>query len=472
MPSKILHNLLLLLLLPLSSCHIVSVDSENKIYQDRYLLLDSRIIEKVDNAKLSVGKVTKHPDNPLLMEDKPWEKRFDNLYGNMVYDETDGIYKLWYSPFIVDYSAKGMSLSEMQEKEYMAPKDREMAICYATSQDGIEWEKPNLGLVNFNGSTNNNILWRGPHGAGIYKDPYEKDSNRLYKMLTRINETTETLATSYSSDGIIWSKPSRVKLDGLAGDTHNNLLWDSKSETYVGITRTWGEMGREVMRIESNDFNTWKKDKVVMTSKDKIRQPYAMPVFFHAGVFLGLVAVHEQPPVDRVWTELAWSPDTKIWHRIDEGTPLIPCSDKVLDYDYGCVYSCTNPIFLKNEIRIYYGGSDYLHYEWRTGNLSLATLRPDGFAGYRQLKENKSAIILTKDIPYTGKRIRISCDVEDGGSVNAEILDKKGNVLSDTQPIKATVTDGALLLSKPVNVGEIRLRFTLNNAILYSFSFQ
>mgnify|MGYP003316074152 CR=1 FL=1 len=161
MLSKILHNfLLVLLILPLlSSCHIMPIDSENSMYQDRYLLLDSRIIEKVDNAKLSVGKIRKHPANPLLIEDKPWEKRFDNLYGNMVYDEKDEIYKLWYSPFIVDYSAKGMSLSEMQEKEYKVPKNREMAICYATSQDGIEWEKPNLGLIDFNGSKNNNIIW-------------------------------------------------------------------------------------------------------------------------------------------------------------------------------------------------------------------------------------------------------------------------------------------------------------------------
>jgi len=209
-----------------------------------------------------------------------------------------------------------------------------------------------------------------------------------------------------------------------------------------------------------------------MTGKDKIRQPYSMPVFFHAGVFLGLVAVHEQPPVDRVWTELAWSPDTKIWHRIDEGNPLIPCSDKILDYDYGCVYSCANPIFLQNEIRLYYGGSDYLHYEWRTGNLSLATLRPDGFAGYEQSKDNESAIILTKDVPFTGKEIRISCDVEESGSVNTEILDKKGNILSRAQPIKVTMTDGPLVLTQPVNVKQIRFRFTLNNAILYSFSFR
>lgn len=468
MLSRILHGLIIILL---SFSQLISENFNNKNHRSRYLLLDSRIIDKLDNAKLSVGKITKHPANPLFLEDKPWEKRFDNLYGNVIYDDKEKIYKIWYSPFIIDYSAKGMSLSKRQEKEYMAPQDREMGICYATSKNGIDWEKPELGLVDYNGSTDNNIVWRGTHGAGIYKDPYEKDPDLLYKMLLKLGESGEGLATSHSSDGIIWSKPAGIKLDGIMGDTHNNLFWDPKSETYVGITRTWGEMGREVMRIESNDFKTWKKDKVVMTGKNKIRQPYSMPVFFHAGVFLGLVAVHEQPPVDRVWTELAWSPDTKIWHRIDEGNPLIPCSDKILDYDYGCVYSCVNPIFLENEIRLYYGGSDYLHYEWRTGNLSLAILRPDGFAGYEQDRNDESATILTKDIPFTGKEIRISCDVKESGSVNAEILDKDGNILSSAQPIRTTITDGSLVLTQPVNVKQIRIRFTLNNAVLYSFSF-
>ena len=101
----------------------------------------------------------------------------------------------------------------------------------------------------------------------------------------------------------------------------------------------------------------------------------------------------------------------------------------------------------------------------------MAILRPDGFAGYVQERDNESAIILTKDVPFTGKEIRISCDVEESGSVNAEILDKNGNILSSAQPIRATITDGPLVLTQPVNVMEIRFRFTLNNAVLYSFSF-
>ena len=128
----------------------------------RFLLLDSRIIDTAENARLALGKTVKSEDNPLMAEDKPWEQRFDNLYANVIYDREDQVYKCWYSPFIVDRSAKGMTLLQRQKTRYRPPRGREMAICYAISKDGIHWEKPALGLVEFEGSKQNNIVWRGP----------------------------------------------------------------------------------------------------------------------------------------------------------------------------------------------------------------------------------------------------------------------------------------------------------------------
>jgi hypothetical protein len=204
--------------------------------------------------------------------------------------------------------------------------------------------------------------------------------------------------------------------------------------------------------------------------EDVARQPYAMPVFYHGGVYLGLLAVHQQPPVDRVWTELAWSPDTKHWHRVDKGTPLIPLSEKVLDYDYGCIYACAYPVFLGDEIRLYYGASDYLHYGWRSGSLCLATLRPDGFAGYEQEDMDRPAVVTTTAIPYSGEEIRINADVAKEGSIEVSVLSKDGSVLSKAQTVSKTVNDGPLQLEKRIPVGEIRLRFELSSAKLCSFS--
>ena len=138
--------------------------------RSRYLLMDGRIVEETENAKLVIGTITKDERNPLFGEDKPWEKRYDNLYANVVYDSEEKLYKCWYSPFIIDDSSLGMTL-EQRKNKYRPPRDREMAICYAESKDGIIWDKPNLDLIEFDGSRMNNIVWRGPHGSGVFRVP-------------------------------------------------------------------------------------------------------------------------------------------------------------------------------------------------------------------------------------------------------------------------------------------------------------
>jgi len=437
----------------------------------RFLLLDSRIIETVENAKLTLGKTVKSKHNPLFGEDKPWEKRFDNLYANVVYDEEDKLYKCWYSPFIVDNSAKGMTLDQRRKTRYRPPRGREMAICYAVSKDGIKWERPELGLVEFDGSKQNNIVWRGPHGAGVFKDLRDPDPARRYKTLFKGGR----ISVALSADGIHWGKAILCPEADVAGDRHNNAFWAPTLGKYVGITRTWGKQGRQVARTESDDFLKWTKAKVVLEGLDKGHQTYAMPVFFHGGVYLGLVAII-YPKEDRVWCELAWSPDTVKWHRVCPDTPLIANSEKEMAYDWGCVYAGAYPVFLEDEIRIYYGGSDWHHGNWRNAFLCMATLRQDGFAGYEPIESNKPARITTTAVVCTGNELQLSADVPERGSVKVTVLDKQKKELAEGEPITRTVTDAVVRWKKGFSLeklkgNQIRLRFELRDAKLYSFSF-
>ncbi len=73
---------------------------KGSMMRDRYLLLDSRVIESKANVHLTVGVAHKDKNNPLFKEDKPWEPRFDNPYCSVIYDEEEKIYKCWYSIFI------------------------------------------------------------------------------------------------------------------------------------------------------------------------------------------------------------------------------------------------------------------------------------------------------------------------------------------------------------------------------------
>jgi hypothetical protein len=171
---------------------------------EKHLLLDSRVVETTEGVALRLGRVAKHPANPLFSEDQPWEVRFDNLYANVVFDEKDRLYRCWYSPFIVDPPVSKTPAAERAAKRYR-PHDREMGVCYAESRDGLRWEKPALGLVGFDGNTRNNIVVRGPHGAGVLFDPLDADAARRFKMFCRASDQVKTMAAAFSPDGLRWS---------------------------------------------------------------------------------------------------------------------------------------------------------------------------------------------------------------------------------------------------------------------------
>jgi hypothetical protein len=440
------------------------------IKRDRFLLLDDRIIEKTKNAKLTVGKVRKSQRNPLFGEDKPWEARFDNLYANVIYDRQDKLYECWYSPFIIDEAGPKPPMEKRKQVPYR-PKHREMGICYAVSEDGLRWQKPRLRLVEFNGGKANNLVLRGPHGAGIFKDLHDPDPKRRYKMFFKGRE----ISVAFSHDGFQWSKAIECPEVDVRGDTHNNAFWAPTLGEYVGITRTWGSpRGRQVARTSSKDFLKWSSAKVVLEGLEDHLQTYAMPVFYYAGVYIGLPAIYNSK-IDRTHTELAWSADTFTWHRIDPGSSLIANGTKKGDYDWGCVYAAAYPVFLKDEIRLYYGGSDDKHFGWRNGYFCLATLRPDGFAGYEQVSEDNSALVITRPVLCTGL-LALNADVQKKGFIKTRLLNNNGEELAEAEPLRQTVTDAKVqwrneFTTRNLKDKTIRLEFELKNAKLYSFSF-
>ena len=238
------------------------------------------------------------------------------------------------------------------------------------------------------------------------------------------------------------------------------------------------EAFRKAGCVVSEDFVNWEKCEIVLEGMDPRYQTYAMPVFFHGGIYLGLVAIHDQED-DRVWTELTWSPDTVEWNRVLPGTPLIPNDGKEGDYDWGCVYAAAYPVFLKDEIRLYYGSSDGYHGSWRNGFFCLATLRPDGFAGYEQIAggSNKTGLIITKPVSVVAGSLCISADVAPSGYVKVMVLDKDNEKLAEGELIKKTVTDAPIQWKdrfsiKKLKGNQIKLGFELKESKLYSFSFK
>ena len=80
--------------------------------------------------------------------------------------------------------------------------DRGDLTCYAESDDGLTWTKPNLGLFEFNGNPNNNIVW-DLHGACVFRDEDESDPQKRYKMIGFCRRYRNVFLLT-SPDGIRW----------------------------------------------------------------------------------------------------------------------------------------------------------------------------------------------------------------------------------------------------------------------------
>jgi hypothetical protein len=449
--------------------------------RERYLVLDSRIIESTENMALTVGVVHKDKNNPLFGEDKPWEPRFDNPYSSVIYDEEEKIYKCWYSIFTKsDYEALA---PEKRAWEEWKEGDRDYGVCYATSKDGITWEKPELGLLEYNGSKKNNIVIFYNHGVAVIKDLHETDPQKRYKA---IHPEEENSLVWFSADGIHWGEKIDVgPIDN--GDTNQAIWWDDDLQKYVLITRHWGganttgrygRMGhRQKVRSESSDFLNWSKTELVIEGLDLRMQIHDMLVIPHAGVYLGMVGLFDIE-ASKQWCELAWSADSKEWNRIQPGKPLIPNGSVMGDYDWGCIFA-SKPIIKKDEILLYYGANDGRFMAWRSGYLALARMRPDGFAGYEQIAggSNKTGSLTTKSLEVVGNSLGISADVAPSGFVKVTILDKNNEQIAEGELVTTTVSDSKIKWKENFDFSDlknqnIRLKFELREAKIFSFSFQ
>ena len=191
----------------------------------KHLVLDSRVILSTENAQLRPGTVQKDARNPLMPADKPWEDSLDNLYANVIYDQEEHLFKLWYHTLIVTPEARAKMMDPAADRR---PPRYNM---YATSTDGIVWEKPVLGLCGFDGSKKNNIITADAWNTGVFKDLHETDPSRRYKMI--YDQGRGALFSRFSADGIHWDAGTHGEGFNNNGDTHNNAFWDPRRNRYV-----------------------------------------------------------------------------------------------------------------------------------------------------------------------------------------------------------------------------------------------
>ena len=443
----------------------------------RQLFVDDYLIAERSNVTLTLHRPAKHPGNPVLLPDKPWEEKSVALYGTVLYDAEEGLFKMW----------------------YRAIEDTCYA-CYATSKDGIHWEKPVLNVKPYKGSTENNIVLGSVDpkfyldGFAVIKEPEEADPKRRYKMLTY--NGGRRFAAMVSPDGIHWDGPINPK-EHDTGDVVS-MYRDTGLGQYVALLKRRyiyenGTKVRARLTSFSNDFVHWSAPEFNLVP-DEHDPPsthfYSQVAYMYQGLRIGYVTlfVKETELID---THLCYSRDGRTWHRYRERVPFLPNTPGTFDAgmllaDASGLINAPLPTALPardGKIWIYYCGYSTDHAGREPGKspvkngIGLAHLRLDGFVSADA--GEKGGTLLTKPLVCSGTALRVN-GVAAAGEIRAELLDADGGVIRGCDLASAVTftgdsLDAVLRWKKGIpaeTVGKaVRIRFHLQNARLYSFWF-
>ena len=193
------------------------------------LFIDDYAIESLDGLSRNLNQPTKYSGNPIFLgpvfpevpkDQASWDADMRPSFASIIFDEEEKLFKMWYSLW-----DKGQS-------------DEGSVLAYATSEDGLIWHKPSLGILSYRGTTDNNIVkLRGALGCGVFKDPHEADAEKRYKMLH--DAPGSRVGASYSPDGLqhwtLYKNGQAVIPEGR--DTHAVPYWDEQLGKYVAIVR-------------------------------------------------------------------------------------------------------------------------------------------------------------------------------------------------------------------------------------------
>lgn len=198
----------------------------------KQLFIDYRFIADSANVTLNMNQAQKL-GIVLDSEKEPWEKGTGGFFRVI---EDAGRSKMYYGAF----TKAGHSL------------------CYAESSDGLHWTKPELGLVQIDGSKQNNIIYADDAiDATIMVDPKDVPERRykVFRSLVTSDAARAGVYASYSSDGIHFTEAGRVL--PIWPETSLIADWDARIGKYVVYTRVFVrnvESQRRAGRIETDNL--------------------------------------------------------------------------------------------------------------------------------------------------------------------------------------------------------------------------
>ena len=136
---------------------------------------------------------------------------------------------------------------------------RHPRLCLAKSKDGYHWEKPNLGLVEYGGNKDNNLVALGSSVAAciVFFEPDCPEASRRFKMVFE-GKFGLFISVAYSADGFTWVESPHNPKTHVKFEPAGGVKW--KGAYYItgqgGVN--WAPDGwRNLVTHMSYDFENW-----------------------------------------------------------------------------------------------------------------------------------------------------------------------------------------------------------------------
>ena len=458
---------------------LIHIDVGRQLFVDDFLIATSTL-QRV------FGMPEKYTGNPVLRPETELELNgIRNAAavpkgGGLWWDPYERLFKLWYEAGWIH------------------------TICYATSTNGLHWERPKLDVV----PDTNQVLPPDltPDSWTVVPDWEATDPLQRYKMFMRGPGGTMPGVSMTSADGIHWV--NRV-VTGHTGD-RSTMFYNPFRRKWIYSLRS-GWRGRSRDYRESDNFlrgASWSAADTVrwlaVDEKDpkdpkiqRVPQLYNFDAVAYESIMLGAFEIHHGPENDVCMkvglpkiTELnfAYSRDGFHWSRPDRRAHIRAERWGSGKWDTGYVQSLGNLCTIQGDkLWFYYSGfqgdTNRLSGDWLqngmydNGAMGIAFLRRDGFAAMRA--GDGGGELVTRPVLFSGACVFVNVACPQG-ELRVEVQDVEsetaipGFALSECRPVSVDSTLHRITWQDADTVRAlrgrpVRFRFALSNGALYAF---
>ena len=453
------------------------------------LFVDDFLIESMDGLELKLHHP--HSAGKVLTLDKPWEGLTCDY--QVVFKDEDR-YRMYYR----GSSHEGYTIpSFLEPGEKVVPVHPQFAL-YAESPDGITWTRPELGIVEFNGSKANNIVLEGDgsHNLAPFRDenPESARSTRYKAVGSGILKDKPVLYGFVSDDAIHWSKIQEQPIitDGKF-DSLNVAFWDSVRKRYVSIYRAFQNGVRTIKHSTSSDFLNWTPGEWADfgdAEPDHLYTNASTPYFRAPQIYLAFprrflpwkTLLNESPWPGIADTVFMTSRDGVHWDRRFMQSFIRPGRDRRAWMHRTNLASLGVVPTSEEEISIYV----LRHRDFPSVHFERMVLRTDGFASLHA--DYEGGEMISKVLMFDKGGLILNYSTSAAGSIRLEIQDIHGHpvpgfALTDSPLIFGDQIAGRVEWARPTGQTDreplshlagkpVRIRFVMKDADLYSIRFE